>query len=131
MKVLSCDNCGGALDPVGGKYGNVLTCPYCGSQHYLENQMQRFILVGGNHFQIFLREAIIECFSLQDLKLVCDDVYSLTRQMDYEDIGGGSKSGKVLEMVQYARRRGLLLLLTELFMRRNRQFALMVDNYNE
>lgn len=46
-----------------------------------------------------IRDALVNYFSLGELRTLCFDL-----SIDYEDLEGGSKQGKALALVQYARR---------------------------
>jgi hypothetical protein len=127
--MLTCDNCGGELNPYMGALATVINCDYCNTPHQLESKIAQYLDVTGNQFHLWLRQTMIDCFSMDELRFVCDDVYALTRSMNFEDIAGETKSRKVLEMILYAHRRRLVPLLVECGMRHNRDFALQVDYY--
>lgn len=130
MKLLKCQNCNGDLDLSKGTLGNVLTCEYCESEHVLENRIRFHISsFDPNPFRIFLREMIVKYFNMQDLRLVYDNLEAKTRQFNFEDIRGETKSAKALEMVLYGQRRGLLELMIEEMMIYSRPFALAIDTY--
>lgn len=129
MRMLNCENCNGELNPYIGTLSDVIVCEYCGTPHQLESQIAQYINIGDNNFLIWLRNTMIDCFVEDDLRFICDDIYAMTKQMDYEDVAGRNRSAKVLEIIQYARRRGLIPMLVEAGMRRSRDFALKVDYY--
>lgn len=126
MKLLNCQNCNGELDLQSAGVGNVIVCAYCGSQHILSQELNKY---QDSTFLIFLRGCLIEYFSMTDIKFLCDDLYARTRMFDFDDIAGQTRSGKALALVQFARRRGMLSLLVEVAMYQNRPFALAVDGY--
>ncbi len=58
--------------------------------------------------RIKLRENINRYYSLDEIESLCFDL-----GVDFENIGGSSKPGKVLELIQYMERRGRLLELAD------------------
>lgn len=69
---------------------------------------------GGNADRQLLREDLMQCFSLDEIESLCFDI-----GIDHENIAGSSKSGKVLELVQYTERHGLLNALRNAAKKRN------------
>jgi hypothetical protein len=61
-----------------------------------------------------LREAIVKNFSLEELEVLCADVQQALEddgvelQVNLEMVGGVSKTGKVLNLIEYLDRRGHL-----------------------
>ena len=65
-----------------------------------------------------LREAIVKAFSLEELELLCTDVENDLAdgghelQVDLELVGGAGKAAKVMRLIDYLDRRGLLEYLS-------------------
>ena len=66
-----------------------------------------------------LRTAMIPVFSVDDLKLLCDDVEALmfedniSGELDLEVVGGSSKPVMILNLIEYLKKRGQLPYLVK------------------
>ncbi len=64
--------------------------------------------------KLTLRNVIIQKYNEDELQLLCSDVEEaltrdgITEQVNLELVGGGTKPGKVLNLIQYLERRGYL-----------------------
>ena len=130
MKMLKCLNCTWNLNLADGRMGNVVTCEFCGTQFALDSILNAIAVREGNGWFIYLVKAIRSSFSMDCLKDLCAELYSITGGYQYEDIPGDTRNAKARELVQYAQRRGGVALLIQVAMEQNRNFALTMEAYN-
>lgn len=124
MRSLKCMNCNGELSLFAVSTGNIVHCEYCNTPHYLENNLNFEDLPT----RLWLMDLVYECFSMEELRTVCNKMYAKYRVMDFEDILGTMRKLKAQEAVMYAKRRGMLTEFITMCASESKPFALAIDS---